>query len=238
MSSYLNTNQNLECLDLNTGNITCANLQYSNLTSGTLETTLATIPNLAYTNITTGTLQITGMTSANTIHTNASTGSLSFSNTIDFIPAANKMHSTNVFKLTGVTDSVATTMFSITTTDETGSTDAGVYTVNIWGMIHHGGNSVSATSTACTYFISRFSRAMLASGTGVTSTPVSELGTVAAINGDTGITSATITAVETTEFQTDVQINVDLSGTSVTTAVITVYVEVISNGFLTHPVTA
>ena len=232
MSNYLDTNQNMKCLNLNTGGMTCSNLHFNNLTCGTLETTSATIPNIVYTNITTGGITLTSLTSSNLSHTIASTGSLVFSDTLNFHTGTTGVHTINIVKIPTVIDSTTIKLASITT----GLNDGGGYTVKIWGCINHGGGSVGSGSTCSSYFESTFSRAMLSSGTGVSSTPTNILGPVVATSTARDIISLSVTTVETTEFQTDVQIIADLGGTSVTTAVVSACIQVISHGFLTPPI--
>lgn len=143
-----------------------------------------------------------------------------------------------VFK-TGIPDNTATTVFTITTTNETGSNDGGVYAVKLHGVVAHGSDSASA-ETSCKSFGAQFCRAINAAGSGMNSAVTENLETASAASTSAtkDLTTVTMTLVETSEYVTSVQILVDCTGTTVTTADVYFEVELVYIGFLTAPVIA
>jgi hypothetical protein len=145
-------------------------------------------------------------------------------------------HRTAVIHKTGIADSVATALFTVTTANETGSTDGGAYFCQVTALIGHSALS-SAGSVAAKAFAARFTRAMDASGSGALSAVVEDhddapVGTDPASR---SIGDVALTVVETSEYQVTASIQIDLSGTSVGTGQVVALVEVLWTGFVTAP---
>ena len=143
---------------------------------------------------------------------------------------------TKSFLKKGLADNAATTVFRIQTNNETGNTDGGAYSVVVHALVTHGvsaagGNSAMKSLTA------QFGRVMNYNGTWVNSavTEDVEIASAAIDAGMRDIDTITVTLVETSEFLTDVQFTVDLSGAAITTANVTIAVELVYFGFLTPP---
>src|SRR3989304_1439793 len=105
-------------------------------------------------------------------------------------------------KKTGIVDNTATEVFTISTTDETGSNDGGVYACWFHGIAQHAGGK--AGDNAAVAFDARFTRAMKSAAVGQ-NTAVVEItaeGAAAESEGGTtkGIATVTMTVVETSEF--------------------------------------
>ena len=145
-----------------------------------------------------------------------------------------------VIKKTNITDNSATNLFTITTTNETGSTDGGVYSVKLHGVVAHGSASDSA-ETSCKSFGAQFCRATNAAGAAGNVSAVTEnleTASAASTTATKDLTTVTLTLVETSEYVITAQILVDCTGSTVTTADVTFVVELVYIGFLTAPVIA
>jgi len=139
-----------------------------------------------------------------------------------------------------IADNVATPIFTVTTTDETGSDDAGVYLVVVEGLISHGAGSSGSVNTAVKRFRGAFSRAMCNAGTGALSA-VTEDADDTLIETDAAarsIGNVTLTVAETSEYLTTASITVDLAGSSVATAQLLLTLTLYWLGFLTPPLLA
>ncbi|KKM67097.1 hypothetical protein LCGC14_1474570 [marine sediment metagenome] len=146
-----------------------------------------------------------------------------------------------VITKTGIPDNVATEIFTITTTDETGENDAGVYACYIRGVVSHVHDTdVHANWTAASFWSGFFSRAVgLNAGGGVNSSLTEIEGAVTAPNpGVRTLTTITGTVVETSEYVNSVEIQIDLTGSDVDQGVVVFAVELVWYGFLTTPVIA
>lgn len=144
-----------------------------------------------------------------------------------------------VIRKTAIADNSATNVFTITTTNETGSTDGGVYSVKVHGVVAHGSANDSA-ETSCKSFGAQFCRAVNAAGSGTNSAVTENLETASAASttATKDLTTVTMTVVETSEYVQTIQFLVDCTGTTVTTADVTLMVELVYIGFLTPPVIA
>jgi len=140
---------------------------------------------------------------------------------------------------TGLADNTATNVFTITTTNEGGSTDGGVYSVFVHAVVSHGTANNSA-ETSCMSFCAQFARAINAAGTGANCAVVenAETAVAASTAATKTITAITMTVVETSEYVVTVLFQVDCGGTTVTTADVFASVEIVYAGFLTPPVLA
>jgi hypothetical protein len=138
---------------------------------------------------------------------------------------------------TNIADNTATSMFRVTTTDETGNADGGGYAVFVRALVGHAlvNNTGGAAAGAYTF---AFSRALLGAGTGANSviTAVAPAGTATTSAPARDIASVTASLVETSEYQNDFRLTIDLSGSSVSTANVVLEVTLLWYGFSTAPV--
>jgi GH24 family phage-related lysozyme (muramidase) len=136
--------------------------------------------------------------------------------------------------ITGATDNTATNFFTITTTDETGSTDGGGYIAKILVMAAQDLGSDS-TNVATMSLDAHFARVMQAAGTGANSAVAEISQSAEAAGGTGGVNQITLTVVETSEFVQTVQIQIDVDGGTADASAI---VELVWSSFLTAPVIA
>lgn len=139
---------------------------------------------------------------------------------------------------TGIADNVATGLFTITTTNETGSADAGSYTVKVAMNVMHGG-AAGATHTAVKYYECYWVRAMRETGTGTNSAVTNLVATasVATNAAEKDISTVTPTVSETSEYVNQFNVQIDLTGTGITNARVAYNVELIWD-FNTKPTIA
>lgn len=144
-----------------------------------------------------------------------------------------------VIHKTGIADNTATPLFTVTTANETGSTDGGAYLCHVTALIAHAATSAT-TNAAAKAFAARFTRAMLAAGTGVLSAVTEDHDdTPADTDAATrSIGNVTLTLAETSEYQITASITVDLTGADVQTAEVIALVELLATGFTTPPTIA
>ncbi len=137
--------------------------------------------------------------------------------------------------LTGATDNNATNIFTITTTDETGSADGGAYSVTVHVMGNEGIAASGATNVSSVSLLAHWTRAMVSAGTGSNSaiTEVSESASVDLGSGAIG--AVTLTVTETSEFVQQVLLQIDTSGGVFDGWAI---VELVYSDFTTPPVIA
>lgn len=142
------------------------------------------------------------------------------------------------FLVTGIADNVATNIFTITTAGAA-SQEAGVYSVFVHACIAHGTSSGNS-NTASKSFTAQFCRAMKAGGTGVNSavSEVIETASAATTSATRDIGAVTMTVVETSEYIQTIQFTIDLTGTSILSAIVTVVVELAWSLFQAAPVLA
>ena len=140
-------------------------------------------------------------------------------------------------QLTGLVDNTATEVFTITTTDEAGNNDGGVYYCEITGIATHGIGPTGDTSVAG-YKIA-FARAMRSTGAGQVSAigPYTGGAMIAESEGGTtkGLVTPVLTVVETSEFVMSVRFAVNIDGTTITTANVYGMVTLYYAGFTTPP---
>lgn len=137
---------------------------------------------------------------------------------------------------TGIADNVATGILSITTTNESGSTDGGGYACYVHALVAHGVSSTSSNA-ATKSFTGHFARAAKSDGVGVNSavTEISETGSGATTSLTRDIGTVTMTVTETSEYQNDVTFQIDATGSGATTPALYMYVRLIWAGYLTAP---
>lgn len=140
------------------------------------------------------------------------------------------------FFKTGITDNVVTSVFRVATVDETGSTDGGGYAVFVHALVGHA-LANNAGNAAVKSFTAHYGRVMISSGAGVNTavSEISETASAASTGATRDISTVTMTVVETSEYNNDVQFQIDLTGSGVTTAQVICFVRVIWYGFLTPP---
>lgn len=136
-----------------------------------------------------------------------------------------------------VTDNTATTVFSITTANESGSTDGGGYSVFVHALITNGVSSGTGAG-AVKSFTAQFCRIMAGAGTGVNSavSEVVETASAATTSASRDIGTVTMTVSETSEYVNAVQFTVDGTGSLGVSLQVIVQVELIWYGFLSAPV--
>ncbi len=150
--------------------------------------------------------------------------------------------STNVIRAVftkALTDGVATAVFTISTTNETGDADGGTYSCHVRGTISNGSTPTS-TNSATKAFQATFGRAMLAASTGVSSavSEVVESASAATDAAQRDVGAMTMTVTETSEYVINVLITAVHSGASAAALVAMLSVELIWHGFTTAPVLA
>jgi hypothetical protein len=137
---------------------------------------------------------------------------------------------------TGLQDNTATEIFTITTINETGDNDGGVYGVVFEGIVSHGDGPTLETSVLS--FRAQFARGINGAGSAGNNGAVSE-SSESAIGASTAATKSmaacTMTVVETSEYVQSVRFQVDCSGTTVTTASVHGMVSLTYAGFTTPP---
>lgn len=145
----------------------------------------------------------------------------------------------SIIRKANISDNVATSLFTITTTNETGSNDAGTYSCLIKLNVCHGDN-IATGAVAEKFGMYSFSRAMEGTGTGVnTAVNVITTGASAATTSATrDIGTITVTVTETSEYIMTVNVQVDLTGSAVATATVIADVELLYTTFTTPPIVA
>lgn len=141
------------------------------------------------------------------------------------------------FSKTNINDNTATDIFRIETTNETGSSDGGVYSVFVQAVIAHDGESSQAEG-AVKSFTAHWGRVVQGSAAAGVNTAVSEISETAsaAINAASqDIGTVTLSLQENTEYQNDVQLTIDLTGAGADIASVTIFVRLVWYGFLTPP---
>jgi hypothetical protein len=151
-------------------------------------------------------------------------------------------HLRYIIRKTGITNNTATGIFSITTTNESGSNDGGSYGVRV--TVHaastSGASEADTSKANCTNEYT-WSRAMVAAGTGTNSAITTIVsGAANATDGNTVINNGFgPTLVEASEYETDFKTQVNLStNTNSYTVRVTCIIDLEYEGFLTAPVIA
>ena len=138
-----------------------------------------------------------------------------------------------------VSDNVATTLFTITTMNESGDNDAGSYSCFAFANVAHGDSSTGAY-VASKAFMAAFTRSMKKTGTGVNSavTEICETASAATSSANRDVGTVTMSVSETSEYIQAVQFTADLTGSNVSNGYVTCWVVLIWSGFTTAPVIA
>jgi len=140
---------------------------------------------------------------------------------------------------TGLSDNAVTPMFTITSTNESGDADMGAYTCVVTGIAGHRINTDTGAHAA-KFFRYAFGRTIRGDGTGVNTavTEIYESAVAASASGTRSIGTVTMTVTETSEYVMTVNVQVDLSGSSISTAELMTNVELTWAQFTTEPVLA
>jgi len=139
----------------------------------------------------------------------------------------------------GIADNTDTALFTITTTNETGDVDGGAYTCKIKLLIAHAATA-GASAEAVVYGEYVFSRVMVGAGTGQNSAVavLYQSASNASSAGTRDIGTITVSVSETSEYVQSVNIQVDLTGSSVYQAEVVSTVELNWYGFTHAPTIA
>lgn len=143
-----------------------------------------------------------------------------------------------VITKTGIADNTPTPIFTVTTSDETGSTDGGGFTCKVETLVGHGIAS-DAANLAIEWNYSVFQRINKADGTDYSALgEIYEWASTASSSAtrDIGATTPSITA--TSDYVTTFNIQTDLTGSGVTTAQVVCFVTLLWYGYLHAPVIA
>jgi hypothetical protein len=138
---------------------------------------------------------------------------------------------------TGMNDDIATEVFTITTTNEGGDADGGVYGVFVEAIAQHVGGAAGDNAVYAGRY--HFARAMKSTGVGQNAPVVEagESGPAESEGGTTkGISAVTMSVVETSEYVQSVRFQVNLDGTTVTSASVFALVTLVYASFTTPPV--
>jgi hypothetical protein len=139
---------------------------------------------------------------------------------------------------TGIVDNTATDIFTVTTVNETGSTDGGGFVCEVSSLCGHA-IANDATSLAIMWEMAVCQRVNVADGTDYGA--VAEIHEVAATESSgltRGIASVTPGLVLTSNTVSTFQLTIDLDGLGVTTAQAVCFIKLIWYGYLTPPVIA
>ncbi|MFA5053324.1 MAG: hypothetical protein WC565_04660 [Parcubacteria group bacterium] len=138
----------------------------------------------------------------------------------------------------GISDNTSTPVLTITTVNETGNNDGGAWVAHIFAMA-----SAAATSTetnmAAVGIQASIAHVVEATAGSTTALDTLHTGTSAAVApASRDITTATITATDTSAYVVTVNVTIDWSGIFATTGQCIMFVALEWTGFLTPPVIA
>jgi len=138
---------------------------------------------------------------------------------------------------TGISDNTATPVLTITTTNETGSNDGGAWVAHIFALAGAAATSTE-TNMASVAIQAGIAHTVEANGaSSVTSLNTWHTGTTAPIApASRDITTATITATDTSAYAVTVNVTIDWTGIFATTGQCIMFVALEWTGFLTPPV--
>lgn len=137
-----------------------------------------------------------------------------------------------------VTDGVATAVFSITTTNETGDNDAGSYSVWILAEATHSSGAASSGNQASMLAQYMFTRSSKATGAGTTGfeAEIYQTASAATDAATRDISGIALTTAEVSEYVVNVLFNVGLTGTSVVKPYVDCLVIMLWQTYTTAPV--
>ena len=185
----------------------------------------------------TGTLDVTGIATFATAY---------ISGTLAYLAGAVRQgnvsggNSKKMLFRVNVPDNTATTVFTITTTNEAGSNDSGAYACTVTGVVTSPQGTGTGTPVAAKSFKATFCRAMNAAGLGVNSAvlEIAESASAATDAAVRDIGTVTMTALEVDEYNVAVQILIDVTGSTAGAAEFMCEVELYAINFLTPPTMA
>lgn len=147
-----------------------------------------------------------------------------------------------VIAKSGLADSpTANDVFTITTTNESGSNDGESYECNVRALVTHQSSATAgANGSAAKKYRGSFTHTMINDGTPVTTAVEDNFtGTSAATNsGSRDINTIVMSVANTSNYVRTVQFTIDVTGAQAATAEIVCEVELIWRGFNTPPVIA
>lgn len=137
-------------------------------------------------------------------------------------------------------DNTATGVFTITTANETGDNDAGGYSCYVLATPSHGLSAVTTTNAATKGYLGAFSRAAKNTGDGALSAVKESIETDPAATDAAArdVGAVTMTATETSEYVTQVEFAVDVTGTATVNPFINCLVVVVWHTYTTPPIIA
>lgn len=139
---------------------------------------------------------------------------------------------------TGIADNSATGIFSVTTTNESGSNDGGAYTCRVYTTVTHLATATS-TNAAVEYNDSVFQKVSKSDGTSATALgEITEAPSSATAGATRDIGAVTPALNAASNYQTDFRLTIDLTGTDPQTAEATCFIVLIWSGYSTAPVIA
>ena len=142
-----------------------------------------------------------------------------------------------IFRKNLVDAPTATPVFRIETTNESGSNDSGAYTAIVKAIVSQPQAAGVGSPVASKGYMGMFCRSINQAGAGANSTvtDIALTASAATAPATRDIGAVTMSLVETTEYQIDVQFTVDVTGSSPADPEITLEVELIWENFLTPP---
>lgn len=140
-------------------------------------------------------------------------------------------------KLTGIADATTTEFATVTTTNEAGDNDGGVYHAVFEGFVAHGyGPTLEASIMGLRFQVVRAINGAGAAGGSSAVVESSKTAVATSTVATKSITSITTSVNETSEYVLSFRINADITGATVTTAAIFGMMTVYYAGFNTAPV--
>lgn len=136
-------------------------------------------------------------------------------------------------------DATPTSVVRITTTNETGDTDAGHWAAFVFAIPFAGRGTSTATAASKAWF-GAFSRSMEKTGTGVDSAVTESIETASAATtpASRDVAAVTVTSLEVDEYNVDIQVSVTKSGALTANNGVMLYVVLCWTGFATAPTMA
>lgn len=141
-----------------------------------------------------------------------------------------------------VTDDTATDVFTVTTTNATGNTDAGHWAAYVYALLINGGHDPAGLYASNKGYFGVVTRAMEGTGTGVCSVVTEDVETASAATDAArrDVDTVTMSITETSEYVTTVQFLVKGTGlqSRASSMYVTAYVILVWTTFTTPPVLA
>jgi len=139
------------------------------------------------------------------------------------------------FEKASLVDNTATLVFSVRTTNEAGDVDGGAWALKIFALGSH--NAAPSAKGAGMSVVAHLAHANDDGGTPGTSavTEISQSAVGASAAGTKTVDGIVITAVETSNYQTDIKFAVDLAGSEVGTGEVVAFTELAWYGYTTAP---